>query len=249
MRYNGNNVNVNIIDWFVTNTLPNLEYFSSKWHSLGDLSASCTEVTCVNDECHCRYEAYVRNVKTRAYREKAYIVSLKNVDLRKNDRERLSAFNLFIGLIFRIYICSIMPFLQKDFQPHKFELMRIYRFDARVNNKTRVNTFSTRFERIFSTPRVIIYKRNVRLDSRKSSSDLRRADTRFVVSLFHYHLNFPSLTRTGKSASFSGKKHRRKRHSALCCGHYLFRGIVKAVVIGGRGGEEARQEDGGWRRI
>jgi len=64
------------------------------------------------------------------------------------------------------------------------------------------------------------------------------------VSLFHYHLNFPSLTRTGKSASFSGKKHRRKRHSALCCGHYLFRGIVKAVVIGGRGGEEARQE--GW---
>lgn len=73
----------------MTDTLPNLEYFSSKWHSLGDhLSASCTEVTCVNDECHCQYEAYVRNVKTRAYWEKAYIVSLKNVDIRKNDVEK-----------------------------------------------------------------------------------------------------------------------------------------------------------------
>lgn len=48
------------------------------------------------------------------------------------------------------------------------------------------------------------------------------------------------LTRTGKSAFSSGKKHRRKRHSALCCGHYLFRGIVKAVVIGGRRGVKGR---------
>lgn len=60
-------------------------------------------------------------------------------------------------------------------------------------------------------------------------------------SLSHYHLNSPPLTGTAKSASFSGKKHRRKRHSALCCGHYLFRGIVKAVVIGGRGGEGERE--------
>lgn len=137
-----------------------------------------------------------------------------------------------IRVILRICIRLHVHRFYKDFQPRGFDSRWQHLVSLLLNN---ANTLED--SRIFS---FTVIKKVIR---NAGSGPVGRKTAAIRGSYSHYHLNSPPLTGTAKSASFSRKKHRRKRHSALCCGHYLFRGIVKAVVIGGRGGEGERERE------